>query len=111
MKNQLTRYYLVQAGRGAPPGGIGETYSVQPFVQCGQGIGSFLSNLFRLVRPVLWGGVKAVGRESLRTGSKILSDIADTDRKPRDIIASRVGESAQNLIRKLRGRSRKRSTC
>jgi hypothetical protein len=50
-----------------------------------------------------------VGKESLRTGSKILSDIADTDRKPRDIIASHVGDSAQNLIRKLRGRGRKRS--
>jgi hypothetical protein len=109
MKNQLVRYYLVQAGRGSPLGGIGEIYSVQPFFQRGHGIGSFLSNLFRLVRPVLWSGVKAVGKESLRTGSKIFSDIADTERKPRDIIASHVGESAQNLIQKLRGSGRKRS--
>jgi hypothetical protein len=63
-----------------------------------------LSKLFRLVRPVLWSGVKAVGKESLRTDSKILSDIADTDRKPSDINASHVGESAQNLIQKLRCR-------
>jgi hypothetical protein len=109
MKNQLVRYYLVQAGRGSPTSGIGPVYSLPPFVQRGHGIGSFLSNLFRLVRPVLWSGVKAVGKESLRTGSKILSVIDDTDRKPRDIIASYVGASAQNLIQKLRGRGVKRS--
>jgi hypothetical protein len=101
MKNQLVRYYLVQAGRGSPAGGIGPVYSVPPFVQRGHGIGSFLGNLFRQVRPVIWSGVKAVGKESLRTGSKILSDIADTDRKPRDIIASHVGASAQNVVQKF----------
>jgi hypothetical protein len=57
---------------------------------------------------VLWSGVKAVGRETLRNGGKILKDLADTDTKPNDIIANHVGESAQNLIQKLRGRGRKR---
>jgi hypothetical protein len=109
MKNQLVRDYLVQAGRGSPTGGIGPVYSVQPFVQRGHGIRSFLSNLFRLVRPVLWSGDNAVGKASLRRGSKILSDIADTDRKPRDNVATHLGESAQNLIQKLRGRGRKSS--
>jgi hypothetical protein len=109
MKNRLTHYYLVQAGRGALTGGIGPVYSVQPFLQRGHGIGSFLSNLFRLVLPVLWSGVKAVGKESLRTGSKISSDIADMVRRPHYIIPSHVGDSAQNLIQKLRGRRRKRS--
>jgi hypothetical protein len=61
----------------------------------------FLSSLFLLVRTVLWSGVKAVGRETLRTGGKILTDIADTDTKPRDNISKHVGESAQNLIPKL----------
>jgi hypothetical protein len=92
-----------------PSRGIGPVYSVHPFVQRGHGIGSFLRNLFRLVRPVIWSGVKAVGKESLRTGTKILTDIADTDRRPRDIITSHVGDSAQNLIQKLRGRGGKRS--
>jgi hypothetical protein len=58
---------------------------------------------------LLWSIVKAVGRETLRTGGKILTDIADTDTRPSDIIAKHVGESAQNLIQKLRGRGRKRS--
>jgi hypothetical protein len=55
---------------------------------------------------VLESGVKAVSREALRTGGKILTDIADTDTKPRDIIAKHVDESA-HLTQKLRGRGRK----
>jgi hypothetical protein len=57
---------------------------------------------------VLWSGVKAAGRETLRTGGKILTFIADTDTQPHDIIAKHVSESAQNLFQKLRGRGRKR---
>jgi hypothetical protein len=57
---------------------------------------------------VLLSGEKDVGRETLRTGGKILTDIAETDIKPCDIIAKHVGELAQNLIQKLRGRGRKR---
>jgi hypothetical protein len=99
---------LFCAGRSRYPyWGIGPIYSLQPFMQRRHGIGSFLSNIFRVVRPVLWSGVKAVGRESLGTGKRILTDIADTDRKPRDIIATHVGESAQNIIQNLRGRWRK----
>jgi hypothetical protein len=44
----------------------------------------------------------------LRTAGKLLTDIADTDHRPRDIIAKHVGESAKNLIQKFRGRGRKR---
>jgi hypothetical protein len=109
MKNQLVRYYLVQGRHGSPTGGIGLVYSVHPFVQRGHGIGSFLSVPFSASTPGTLERSNAVGKESLRTGSKILPDIADSDRKPRDIIASLVGASAQNLIQKLRGRGRKRS--
>jgi hypothetical protein len=56
---------------------------------------------------MLWSGFKAVGRESLRTGGKILTDITDTDHRPRDIIAKHIGESAQNFIQKFCGRVRK----
>jgi hypothetical protein len=53
MKNQPVRYYFDQAGSGSPDGVIGPIYAIQPFIQRGHGIGSFLSNLFQLVRPVL----------------------------------------------------------
>ena len=109
MKDPLVQYYLHQAGRGSH-GGIGPIYSVPPFLQRGHGLG-ILSGLFRLVRPVLWSGVKAVGREIVRTGGRILSDLADNtagDVKPRHIIAKHVVDSAQTLIEKLRGKGSKR---
>ncbi len=110
MKDSLLLYYLHQAGRGSHCG-IGPFHSAPPFLQRGHGLGSFLSGLFRLVRPVLWSGLKAVGRETLRTGGRILSDLADNtagDVKPRHIIAKHVSDSAQTLIQKLRGKGRKR---
>jgi hypothetical protein len=92
--NPLVRYYLHQAGRGNNDG-IGPVYAVPPVYQRGYGIGSYLSGLWRVVRPILWRGAKRVGRETLRTGGKILSDIADdNETKPRrHIVASRVAEA------------------
>ena len=54
-----------------------------------------------------------MGSETLRTGGKILTDIAE--RSPTDtatagdILAKHMNESAQNFISKLRGRGRKRA--
>ena len=70
----LVKYYVRQAGGG--DNGVGPIYTVPPFVQRGRGIGSFLSGLFRAVRPILWSGakdfgkatLKALGNEALRTG-------------------------------------------
>jgi len=55
----LEVYYLNQAGRGLPPA-IGPVYSAPLLLQL-----------------ILWSGAKAVGRETLRTGGKILTDIAE----------------------------------
>ena len=110
VKGQLFQYYLNQACRGAHSG-IGPIYSVPLFLQRGHGVGSVLSGLSPLVQPVLWSGVRAVGRETLRTGGKILSDLADNtagDVRPRHIVAKHVSHSAQNLIQNLLGRGRKR---
>ena len=59
MKDQLVQYYLNQASR-VSHSGIDPIYSVPPFLQRRHAIGSFLSGLSRLVRPVLWSGVRAV---------------------------------------------------
>jgi hypothetical protein len=70
-----------------------------------------LGGLFRFLKPLLLSGAKAVGREKLRTGGKILTDIGDNkspDVNARDNISKHVGETTQNLIGKLRGRGRKR---
>jgi len=105
----LVRYYLRQAGRGHT-NGIGPIYEVPPVLQRGYGIGSFLAGLWRTVRPILWSGANTLGRETLRTGGDILSDMARSTggESPGDIVSRRVNETAQNLIGKLRGRCRKR---
>jgi hypothetical protein len=75
----LVLYYLRQAGRGSERSdiGIGPIYDTTPFLQRRHGIGSFFSGLFRMVSPILWSGAKALGRETLRTGGKILTDAAE----------------------------------
>jgi len=105
----LVRYYLRQAGRGHTHG-IGPIYEAPPVLQRGYGNGSFLTGLWRTVRPILWNGAKTLGRETLRTGGDILSDMARSTggESPRDIVSRRVNKTAQNLIGKLRGRGRQR---
>jgi len=117
LMDPLVRYYLHQAGHGAAGSrgkhdDIGSIYAAPHFLQRGYGIGSFLAELWRMVRPVLWSGAKTVERQTLRTGGDILRDIARStnDENPRDIISRRLNETAQNLIGKLRGRGRKRKT-
>jgi len=62
----------------------------------------------------MWSGAKVVGRETLPTGVKILTDIAERSPKntttARDIVSKHVTESAEKLISKLRGRCRKRAS-
>ena len=70
-----------------------------------------MSGLFRFVRPILLIGAKVVGRETLRTGGKVLQDIAENrspDVSTRDIVSKHLGEATKNLIGKLRGKGRKR---
>ena len=104
-------------GGGRGTSGIGPIYSVRPFVQREHGIGSFLQTLWRTVRPVLWSNAKSPGREALRTGGKIMADIADNPSQTdaRDILSKHVSESTLYIIKKLRGsgsgaRKRKRSS-
>ena len=53
-----------------------------------------------------------MGRVTLRTGGKILYVIAAReDVSAGDIMSKHVNKSAQNLIRELRGRARKRAHC
>jgi len=99
----LEVYYLNQTGSGLTTPGIGPVYSPPLYLQRGHEIGKFFGNLFRWVRPLLWSRAKALGRETLRTGGKILTDIAARDDvNAGDIVSKHVTEYAQNLISKLR---------
>jgi hypothetical protein len=88
---------------------IGHVYAAPLYLKRGDGIGNFFGSLFRWFRPILWRGAKAVGRETLRKGGKILSDIAE-NRSPelstKDIVSKHVSESVQNLTGNLRGGGR-----
>jgi hypothetical protein len=113
------QYYVrqVAGGRGRGDTGIGPIYCIPPFIQRGHDLGSFLSGLFRSFRPILWNGaktfgretVRALGREALRTGGKIMTDIDDNPQTSvHNVISKHVSESTQNIIQKLRGGGRKR---
>lgn len=67
-QNQLTNYYVTQAGGGQFYVGLSH--------QKGYGIGSWLGGLFRSVFPLLRSGATAVGKEAIRAGGHILADVA-----------------------------------
>jgi hypothetical protein len=55
--------------------------------------------------------VKDVGREALRTGGNYMTDLAantSPDFKAGNIVARPLGESAQNLIQKMRGKGKRK---
>jgi len=109
--NPIERYYLHQAGRGYGDTDIGPVYSVPHFVQRGHGIGSVLTGFWRWIKPILWSGAKTLGRESVRTGGRILADLAqntNSDVTPRDIVAKHLSESVGKVL-SGRGRKRKRN--
>ena len=83
----LVRYYLHQSGRGAGKG-IGPIYALSPFHQRGYGFGSFL--ICGGWSDPFFGEVRRPWDERLRTGGKILTEIAENDSpdvRPRDIVS------------------------
>jgi hypothetical protein len=98
--DHYTRYYLGQSGGGS----IGPLYKASFRYQRGNGLGSFFRGLFRFVKPLLYSGAKAVGREALSTGSNILTDILnnDPDQTVGTIFKKRFGEAKGNLQQKIK---------
>lgn len=93
-------YFGAQTG-GARTGygGISQVYIGSPN-QRGHGIGSFLGGLFRRIIPLLKHGARAVGKEALRSGVSMASDIMDSGMHPREAFKTRLRESGENLKRK-----------
>ena len=103
--DSLTKYFINQAGGGE--GEVGPVYSVPPFIQRGHGIGDVLGTIFRsvsFITPCLFSRFKSagkeaakfLGREALRTGGKILSEIADNPQtRYQDIISKNVQETSK----------------
>ena len=57
---------------------MGPVYRASFRVQRGNGIGSFFRGLFRFVKP-LYSGAKAIGKEALKTGSNIITDMLNKE--------------------------------
>lgn len=93
-EEQLTRYYLAQAGSG-----FGDFYS-GPIYQRGYGIGSFLGGLFRTILPILKRGTAVVGREVLNSGANFLKDVGNNV-NPREAFNSRTREALSNLSNRV----------
>ena len=73
-------------------------------MQRGNGIGSFFRGLFRFVKPFLFSGAKAVGKEALKTGSHIITDILNKgpEQPVGDIFKTRFSEAMGNLEQKIK---------
>jgi hypothetical protein len=62
--DRYTWYYINQSGNGS--GEIGSVYRASFRVRRGKGVGTFFRGLFRFVKPLLYSGAKAVGKEALK---------------------------------------------
>jgi hypothetical protein len=111
--DSLADFYIHQGGGGGSERQdelFGPVYVGSPYVQRGHGIFSFLAGIFRALKPLAIRGAKALGREALSTGAQILTDIRNKqpEMTVKDIVADRLTNSAQRLVTKLKGGSRKR---
>lgn len=81
-------------------GGIGHIYIGSPYQRGHGGIGSFLAGIFRRVLPLITRGARAVGKEAVRTGFNIMSDVATHNRPINESFRNRMRESGEVLKRK-----------
>jgi len=95
-----TRYYVNESGGGE----IGPVYRVSFKVQRGNCIGNFFMGLFRSVKTLLYSGAKAVGKEALKTGSSILTDILNKEPEEPvgNIFKTRFSQAKGNLEEKIK---------
>ena len=100
--DRYTRYYANQSGGGG--GEVGSVYRASFRTQRGHGIGSFFRGLFRFVKPLLFSGAKAVGKEALKTGSNIITDILsnESEQPVGAIFKNRFHQAKGNLEQKIK---------
>ena len=85
-------YYLNQAGRGYPVY-VGTRY------QRGHGLGSIFGSLFKSAVPLLKRGAKTLGREALKTGLNLASDVME-GQNVTQAAKSRLKSTGQSLLQK-----------
>lgn len=93
----LIRYYVDQARNGQTSFYSGPIY--QKGGQRGNGIGSFLSGLFRHILPVLRKGTVAIGKEIINSGTNFAKDLGNNV-NARTALKKRSAEALANLGKK-----------
>ena len=68
--------------------------------QRGRGVGVWLGGLFRRILPYVTSEAKALGKETLRAGIKVVDDVANSGVNFKEAVKSRAKESGRNLKRK-----------
>jgi len=74
--DRYTRHYVHQSGGICE---IGPVYRASFRMQMGNGKWSLFRGLFGFVKHLLYSGEKAVGKETLKTGSNIVLDILNKE--------------------------------
>lgn len=82
-----------------PQSGAGGPYFVGVPYQRGAGIGSLFRRLMRLLLPVITNAGKELTKESISTGVKVLSEIAD-GKNVRDSLVGGTGDALKNIVRR-----------
>ena len=96
---QPTRaYYENRIGSG----GVIEHFYQGSSFQKGNNIGSFLRGSFRQAICIFSRGIKIVGKVSLRSGVRVLDDVAEENMNFKESLRTRLGKSGMNLNRKTR---------
>lgn len=95
MAASIAHYYANQSGGSLHS--IGHIYrSPQSRYQRGYGIGSFLANVYRVLRPFALQGLNSLSEQSLKTSKNIVQDLKDN--KPlSEIVRNRSKEAVLDL--------------
>lgn len=106
MHKAYTEYYLSQSGQGLRE--IGPLYTNHRIYQHGRGgVGSFFAGIFKYIKPLLYSGLKALKKQTLKTGVNVFNEMSNNNsNKPFKNILKEQGiaafdELAEKGIRKL----------
>ena len=83
-------YYSSQVGHGLP-------VFVGARVQRGHGLGNLFSGLIRAAMPLVKSGVKALGKQGLKTGMQIAGDVLG-GQKPKQAVQRRAKQAGTRLV-------------
>lgn len=96
MNKSYIQYYNSQVGGALSD--IGPTFYIPLIQQRGSGIGSFFSNLFKYLRPVISKSLGVIKNQSLKTGAAILKE---AQQKPfREVLKEQSKLAVQDLATK-----------